>query len=486
MEAHFIDSYLAPSLVPAIMVVNMYKKSDLIYDTVAAGTILSAISANASFHLNRSIRSRSKLTLGTAILLTFTTLASISAMHLIRLNHQPNSYELPFAIRDCDSQCFQKNVLRYHTFADIIPGLVIFFATQLCSLIQYELHNRARRKFKFGEASIVAQLASATFLTWSLTTYSKVSGAGPFQVNLATDIVLQLAMAAFAIILLPSYLFVSNRSSSSRAIIVLRYGLLGIWLSVSYTAAKNLISATSKLDPLTWLVDHIFSTHQRISLFSLWLSTVTACVSFSTSWSRTVGQTNSMVRKVFHLAIGIVFITGYNQDIEFTQFAAGGMLIVLFLLEVIRAWNLPPLGQPLEKVCVSLRGGWDNKYITMSHIYLMIGTFIPLWLLRSGSSKLSISSGLISLGVGDSAAALIGTFFGSTKIKSSSNKTLEGLFGNICAMIIFKIIWIGYTDFNTEYSFVIAAVLTAIIEALMTTCDNLILPLVMTLLVELL
>lgn len=472
-------------MVPTIMSINLFKQYntseiDLLYATVAFGTVVSVVYSLLQFHVTRYTRSRVNLTILTATLLTLASITSIVGFHFIRINLHPIAYELPFTIRG-QLPSSGSAIFRKHFYADFIPGLLIFSQTQLCSVVKHNLLTKAKRSFTFGEASLLAQLVSATYLTWALTTYSEITGAGPFQVNLTTSIALNVGFNTFSIIFVPSYLLLNRKST------LIRYALMGLSLALSYLRVQSLISASSNLDPLTWLIDHIFSTHQKISLFSIWLSTLTACVSFSTSWTRMVGRTNSLVRKVFHLALCFVFISGHNQDINFTRFAASCMLVLMLILEMIRAWQLEPLGIHLEKVCQSLRGKWDNKYLTLSHIYLLLGVFLPLWLLPDNrqTSKLSVSSGLIAVGVGDTAAAVVGTFFGKTKLRQKSDKSLEGLAGNFIAMLIFKLIWIGYLGFLSEFSFVIAALFTSLIESVTCTCDNLTLPLVMILLLEL-
>lgn len=487
MEARLLDAFLAPTMVSSIMFINLIKQlkldePQLLYITVTIGTILSSIHGLLHLRINRSIRDRRQLTLTTALLLTATSFLSIIGFHIIRVNVvRRDTYKLPTSIQGHVLKD-GSSIFHYHFFADFIPGLIIFTQSQVCFVVKSSLLNKAKRKFTLGEASIVAQLASAAYLTWALVTYTNLSDAGPFQVQLTTNIILNIGVSTFLIAFLPSYLIKKARTTSAR------YALLGLLIAVSFINIQSLISTVSNLDPATWLVDHIFASHQRISLFSLWLSTLAACVGFSTSWSRMVGQTNSLVRKIFHLAICVVFITGYNQDINFTRFAAGGILVVLFILELIRAWQLKPIGHHLERVCQALRGKWDNRYITLSHIYLLVGTFLPLWLLPVDSdgsaNKLALSCGLISVGIGDTAAALVGTFLGRTKLREKSGKTLEGLLGNISAMIVFKLLWIGYMDFVTEFSFILAVVFTAIVEAVTSTCDNLILPLVMLLMIE--
>lgn len=422
--------------------------------------------------INQRTTSRTKLVFFKAIMLTVEAILSIVAFNLVRLNIFGDTYKLPLAVGS--------DVFRYHFYVDIVPGLVIFTQVQFSSFIKHELLDRAKRNFTYGEASIVAHLASSATATWALVVYTRLTGGGPFTISLTSDIVLNVGLAMFFLTLAPAYLFIRNRATLTR------YSLIAAGVVVSYCSAKLLIAKYRSQGPISWLINHIFATPQTISLFSFWLSTVAACLGFSTSWSRMVGHTNSLVRKVFHLAICVVFISGLNQDVDFMRFAAGSMLIVMSLVETVRAWQLWPMGDYLENICRSLRGRWDNRYLTLSQIYLLVGAFLPLWLIpdKSNPSKLATSSGLISVGVGDTAAAVFGTFFGRHKL-GNTGKTVEGFLGNLIAMIAFKLIWMGYNGFNENMSFLLASFSVAVVEALTENCDNLILPLVFMLVIDL-
>uniref|UniRef100_A0A6G1SIP9 dolichol kinase n=1 Tax=Aceria tosichella TaxID=561515 RepID=A0A6G1SIP9_9ACAR len=487
MESAILDNIVGSSLVPTIMSVvtgKMYglDKLDLLYSCATIGTVISSVTCSLHSEIRLHTRSRNKLTLLITLLLTMSLCASIILFHILRHNLGPStSYVLPEILQGAKKSS-PSDVFHHHFYSDIIPGLIIFSQAILCLLARFELMNRAKRKFSSGEASILAQLISVPYLVWVLSIYSKLTQAGPFKVGQTTDILLNVGFTLFVVTFLPCYLFLSQRNTFAR------YFLLLSGVMISFYISHILVKTPGINNPLTWLVDHIFATHERISLFSLWLVALAACVGFSTSWSRMVGQTNSFARKIFHIAICVVFISGYNQDIEFTRFASGGMIIVMLVLEMIRAWNLWPLGMHLENVCRTLRGKWDNRYLTLSHIYLLIGTMIPLWLMPSATSpsKLSLSSGVLAVGVGDAAAALIGTLYGRTHLGLRSGKTLEGFIGNILAMAVFKLIWIGYSGFLDEFSFAFAAILTASVEVISCNCDNLILPLVMIISLELL
>lgn len=483
MLGYIFDGYIAPAMVPVLMSSNLLRRNNLIYTTTSFGVVLCSICSLLQFHLHRYSKSRNQLTITLAVILTFVGLFAIMGYNAIRITSQPE-YMLPIDIRNVTNLSIH-NPLKYHFHADLIPASIILAATQLCAIIKYDLLCQAKRKFTFGESSIIAQLTSVAFLTWAFTLYTRITSAGPYIVDLSTEILLNVGFIIFSLLFLPSYIMFRQRST------LIRYGLLGLCISASYMRAQQLISTTnSPTDPVTWLVAFVFSNENRFSLFSLWLLTLTACVCFSTSWTKLVGKTDTLMRKLFHIAVCVVFISGYDKDAAFLKFASGCILIVCLVLEIIRAWRLAPFGDHIETMCAALRGKWDNRYITVSHIYLIMGAFLPLWLLpyqQNRDKKLVFASGIIAVGVGDSAAAYIGTFFGKTRLfPSKSDKTLEGLFGNIGAMLIFKQIWIGYSTFLTEFSFIFAAFVTAVVEALISDCDNLTLPLVMNLLLEVL
>lgn len=454
-------------------------KIEPLYWTVALGTIISSLATVIQYHLKRSIRSRSQMTILTSIILTSVVVSAACGFNMIRIRFD-NFYRLPDAVVD-HSISSPSHMFRFHFFVDLIPALFILIQSILSMIINYSLLCKAKRKFSFGEAAIVSQLGSACFLTWLLVLYSDLTGAGPFRVDLPTKIILNIGACLFFIAFMPIYAL-NVRHKSNAACFTIPASLIA-----AYLATQHVISEYSQLDPLTWLASYLFEKHQRVSLFSLWISITTACISLSTSWARLVGETSSLIRKTFHVAICIVFMTGFNQDINFTRFSAGGVFCIMFILELCRAWQLKYIGPPLEKVCGSLRGRWDNKFVTLSHIYLLVGGFLPLWLLPtelSSTKNLALSSGLISVGIGDTSAAIIGTLLGRKAIMKSSGKTLEGFLGNFLSMVLFKFAWIGFGAISSELSFLIVAFLTASVEVLTENCDNLVLPLAMMLFVE--
>lgn len=477
-----LDIYLIPILIPSILLTCSVKYSSNglspIYNMSTSGSIVSTLTLAALIHVNAQWRlQRATQTM----VYSFILLASSYFGYLVHL----------ILNSDLDinqtRENFQNDVVALGTgksySAILLPTLIIWFQVFLCVMTFLTIFRYRWRKFYFGESFILSQCISSFCSVWTATTLlsneqllyrNRPRLFNNYLVEQTTHVLLDSgAITATTLLVLK----LSNKLTPSRALRnFLAYVTIASSLVLIYLRASTLLNEA----PITWLVGYIFATHQRLSLFSLWVSTVAGCVAFSIAWSQNSTGTNSIIRKVFHAVICMIFITGYKGDMGFTSFAAGATLLAFILLETFRVLRLKPIGQYLEKVCRTLRSGHDNSSITINHIYLLMGLFLPVWLLPMNSSKLSISSGLIAVGIGDTFAALIGTMVGRNKI-TATNKTLEGFLGGLLSQIVFKLWWIGFQSFQEELTFLIASAMVSFAE-LFILYDNLALSLVMTLL----
>ena len=75
----------------------------------------------------------------------------------------------------------------------------------------------------------------------------------------------------------------------------------------------------------------------------------------------------------------------------------------------------------------------DIGAIVLSHFYLLVGCAIPLWLVPrsvvvdndNDANYLPASAGILSVGVGDAVAAVVGTYFGQRKWYSLVQHSLK-------------------------------------------------------------
>ena len=149
-------------------------------------------------------------------------------------------------------------------------------------------------------------------------------------------------------------------------------------------------------------------------------------------------------RKVFHGIMVALLLPTTFVDPSFVSLALALILTLFLLLDLFRAAQLPPISRPLTNFLVPYVDGRDHRGpVIVSHIFLLVGCAIPLWLglagekrtgsdpwvgweLPCGSRNLSMVSGVICVGMGDAAASLIGRRYGKTKWYWGGGKSLEG------------------------------------------------------------
>ena len=147
-------------------------------------------------------------------------------------------------------------------------------------------------------------------------------------------------------------------------------------------------------------------------------------------------------RKVFHGMTVAMFLPATFVDPPFVALAFILVLAIFLLLDIFRASQLPPLSKPLTDFLAPYVDGRDYRGpVIVSHMFLLIGCAIPLWLSlasmkRAGKApwegwevaqrNLGMVSGVICVGMGDAAASLIGRRFGRRRWYWSGGKSLEG------------------------------------------------------------
>ena len=154
-------------------------------------------------------------------------------------------------------------------------------------------------------------------------------------------------------------------------------------------------------------------------------------------------------RKVFHFMMVAMFLPATFVDPTFAALGLSVVLAVFLLLDLLRASQLPPLSKPIAAFLTPYVDGRDLRGpVVVSHIFLLIGCAIPLWLglaalPRTGrrddddaagasagwevpSRDASMVSGVVCVGLGDAAASLIGRRWGRRKWLWGGGKSLEG------------------------------------------------------------
>lgn len=148
-------------------------------------------------------------------------------------------------------------------------------------------------------------------------------------------------------------------------------------------------------------------------------------------------------RKVFHFMMVAMLLPATYVDPAYAALALSLILAVFLLLDLLRASQLPPLSKPIATFLTPYVDGRDLRGpVVISHIFLLIGCATPLWLslaalrrvLGDGpfagwevpTREVSMVSGVVCVGLGDSAASLIGRRWGHRKWVWGGGKSLEG------------------------------------------------------------
>ncbi|KAI2242471.1 dolichol kinase [Ophidiomyces ophidiicola] len=216
-------------------------------------------------------------------------------------------------------------------------------------------------------------------------------------------------------------------------------------------------------------------------------------------------------RKIFHGMMVAMFLPTTFIDPAFTGLAFMLVLAIFLLLEVFRASQLTPVSRPITYFLAPYVDGRDYRGpVVISHIFLLIGCAIPLWLSLAGAQHtgskpwagweiegrdVSMVSGVICVGMGDAAASLVGRRYGHRRWFWGGDKSIEGSIAFALAVyvgIMVAKMWLvvgGWrADFplpTTAISAFVAALGSSFTEAVLTGGnDNVVVPLVLWLLVR--
>lgn len=155
--------------------------------------------------------------------------------------------------------------------------------------------------------------------------------------------------------------------------------------------------------------------------------------------------------------------------------------MLLLFLQIMRLLHLPPLAQVLNKGFLAYVDEKDS-HVAITPIYLLTGCSLPLWLSPLPLDKtdlLVLSAGVLSIGIGDTFASMLGSKIGKHKW-SNSKKSIEGSIACFLSqlVIILVYIYLEFIPWNRIFIGVIGTAVVTIIEAKTDQVDNLILPLV--------
>uniref|UniRef100_A0AAV2ISZ8 dolichol kinase n=1 Tax=Knipowitschia caucasica TaxID=637954 RepID=A0AAV2ISZ8_KNICA len=202
-----------------------------------------------------------------------------------------------------------------------------------------------------------------------------------------------------------------------------------------------------------------------------------------------MGGISFIVNQLIKRSLNLTEVKGLIYDRQLLHVASVGCLAVFLFLEYVRYFRIQPLGQLLRQLLTLFLDERDSGPLILTHIYLLMGMSLPVWLfpgpcapkgVLSGAGGLVPYAGVLAVGVGDTVASVFGSTMGEIQWPGTK-KTMEGtatsVFAQIIAVALF-LIFDGNINLNSTYSWIVGSItLVAMLEAYTSQIDNLLLPL---------
>lgn len=243
-------------------------------------------------------------------------------------------------------------------------------------------------------------------------------------------------------------------------------------------------SHVAKREVLLWLYAYISASELRTKLLVSWASALVAIapVLYFLSAKNILSLNNR--RKVWHFALaGSLAYPALIEESTFTALAALGSVFVFIVLEFLRCTRITFLGRLVHNAMHMFQDEKDLKGpLSLSYIFLLLGAAIPIGYGVVVGDVVSMRSyiGLVTLGLGDSFASIVGRRFGKIKWRNSS-RTMEG---TLTYIIVTFASFVAIDHYllpeaskvkNWENVFIVALI-SGILEGVASLNDNVLIP----------
>lgn len=191
--------------------------------------------------------------------------------------------------------------------------------------------------------------------------------------------------------------------------------------------------------PLVWAVEHILEHAQtRVALCGYWLLVMLVPLRALRRMASERRVAHILVRKYYHLMATAMFVPALILQAGFLRLAFGVALAAFLVLELLRVGRVPPFGRPIDAFMQAFVDSRDSGALIASHFSLLLGCAVPVWLSRQGASDRPLApfAGILSLGIGDTMASVVGYQFGRVRVSRHSRKTAEGTLAGILSMFL--------------------------------------------------
>ncbi|KAL9243915.1 hypothetical protein vseg_017750 [Gypsophila vaccaria] len=238
-----------------------------------------------------------------------------------------------------------------------------------------------------------------------------------------------------------------------------------------------------QVHPLLWVLSFVFSEPlKRLSLCMYWVGVI--CVSVHRFYNISKGSKveRILLRKYYHLMAVAMFVPALILQPNFLNLAFGAALAVFLVLEIIRVWRIQPFGEMIHQFMNAFTDHRDSDLLIVSHFSLLLGCALPMWMSSGFNDRpLAPFAGILSLGIGDTMASMVGHKYGVLRWSKTGKKTIEGTAAGItsvlaaCSFLLPLLASAGYIQ--NWSSLLLAVIASGLLEAYTAQLDNAFIPL---------
>ncbi|XP_026481866.1 dolichol kinase isoform X2 [Ctenocephalides felis] len=336
--------------------------------------------------------------------------------------------------------------------------------------------------FTFGEAAICAQ-GIVLFIFSAIVNILDIefiSCLSPYTKSRISDTILQVGILGICLI----------------ASIICFFKILQNYIAFYITTVSVILLAMFPMmhvllnqSPIIWILVFMFNDSRRIYLIMYWGTCVLIAILLM-YWQISGGaKASTALRKYFHILAVLIYVPGLIYECTLLYLASGVVFAIFIMIEIIRKFDIWPFGKLLQMGFSTYADEKDAAEIALTPIYLIVGCTLPMWIHpcpcdltdSAGFNLMPLLAGLLSIGIGDTMASIIGSNFGRHKWKGSK-KSVEGTLSSIIfqLLLVLLLVYTGFVKgscYNILQS-IFAIVTNALIEAKTDQVDNLVLPII--------
>ncbi|XP_067825901.1 dolichol kinase [Heptranchias perlo] len=374
-----------------------------------------------------------------------------------------------------------KHSLSVSEVIEILEVLLIFVYLSL--IVLYIMP----RSFTPGEVMLF--LTGLSIVTNQLIKRSLTFGDGRFDPLASFLLVAVVGTALLGLVFTIFYCFMDSETWVSSLIFHVMAIVFGLGIMVPW------FYRLTRKDLFGWLVNFLTNTRTRIYLINYWiaLALLASVIVFHQSTKQSSGskpyKASTVMRKSFHIIIVATYVPGLIYDRQLLYIAAVVCFAAFVVLEYIRHFRIKPLGMKLRQMLTLFLDDRDSGPLILTHIYLLLGLTLPVWLFPGvfvpkssfpGEVALAPYAGVLAVGIGDAMASAFGSTMGEVRWPGTK-KTFEGTATSVFAQIIavaLILIFDKTVSLNGSYIWIVGSIgIVSLLEAYTDQIDNLLLPL---------